>query len=808
MNLRKTSTTLLGIIAVALMGCTQQVSEPKPYNEGINVVPQPVELRQTQEGKLALTKKTVIVGEGEELQKIAQFFANKINASTGLGISVAERADAPKNAITLSLVGTDVVPQEEGYTLDVTPDQGVLIQASTPRGAFWGMQTLLQLLPAEVESASVVRGMDWSIPFVSIKDYPRFSYRGQHVDVGRHFMDVNEIKKTIDLLSMLKINKLHFHLVEDQGWRIEIKKYPKLTAEGATRIEGDGSTYGPYFYTQEEIKDIVAYADERFVEVIPEIELPGHSDAAVAAYPELGCHGADYPYEVRNVWSISTEIYCAGNDDVFTFLKDVIDEVLPLFHTDYFHIGGDEAWKDNWETCPKCRKRIRDNRLKNVEELQSWFIHQIEEYLVSKGKKMIGWEEILQGGLAPSAIVMSWTGEEGGIKSANMGHDVIMTPSWRGMYLDHYQGDPNVEPLAIGGYAPLSKVYAYDPIPEAIDADKRHHVLGVQVNLWSEYFYTQEQYEYMAQPRVAALSEIAWTPLDRKDYDDFVRRINNLQVRYDMHDYLYYIPQPEQGNNRSIDHVVFVGESVEIPFSTVYPVHKIMYTTDGSEPTADHGEEYTAPLTFTDNTTLKIRSVILSGKMSPVREIRIVKEEYAPAVAEETAGYQAGIKVQRADRKFESTDELLAADESDFMVSYVSGGSDIKNSAIAATKPPMYVKKTQDHLMDNILWSGMIYSGYINIPEGGVYRFSTTDSRLWIDGEVLIDNEGEIKKWPTRKDMTIALAKGLHQIQWTYIVEIHEGWPSAWSDVRLQWARFDKDEDLSFIPDDAFFYQP
>lgn len=807
MNLLKTSAAVLCLAAATLVGCTQQTAEPKPYNDGINVVPQPVELRQTQEGALKLTKKTTIVGQGEELQQIAHFFADKMNASTGLGISVAETTNAPKDAITLTLVGTDVVAEDEGYTLDVTPEQGIQIQASTPRGAFWGMQTLLQLLPAEIESPKVVGGMDWSVPFVSIKDYPRFAYRGQHMDVGRHFMDINEVKKTIDLLSMLKINKFHFHLVEDQGWRIEIKKYPKLTAEGATRIEGDGSTYGPYFFTQEEIKEIVAYADERFVEVIPEIELPGHSAAAVTAYPSLGCHGEDFPYEVRNIWGISTEIYCAGNDDVFAFLKDVIDEVIPLFHTDYFHIGGDEAWKNNWKQCPKCQKRMRDNGLKNVEELQSWFIHQIEEYLVAKGKKMIGWEEILQGGLAPSAIVMSWTGEEGGIKSANMGHDVIMTPSWRGMYLDHYQGDPNVEPLAIGGYAPLEKVYAYDPIPEAIDADKRHHVLGVQVNLWAEYFYSPEQYEYMSQPRVAALSEIAWTPLERKDYNDFLRRLNNLQVRYDMHDYLYFIPQPEQGNNRSIDHVAFVGESVEIPFSTVYPVHKIMYTTDGSEPTADHGNEYTAPLTFTDDTTLKIRSIILSGKMSPVREIKIEKQEYTPAVSTDLGAYKNGIKVMRSDKKYSSSDELLATPESEFMVTYVTGDPKSDKSAIAATKPPMYVKQTQDHVMDNILWSGLVYSGYINIPEDGIYRFSTTNNRLWIDDELLIDNEDKIKKWPTRTDKTIALAQGLHKVQWTHIVEVHEGWPSSWGDVRIQWARFDKDEDIKYVPDEAFYYQ-
>lgn len=797
---------LFAIVAATLLSCTQAPKKLKPYNEGINIIPRPVELQETGTERLRLTKGMTIVATSEELRPIATFFCDKINTSTGLGLQVKESSEDAKSSITLSLVSRDLVPEDEGYTLDATPAEGVRIQAATPRGAFWAMQTLLQLLPAEIESPKVVQGIDWSLPAVSIKDYPRFAYRGHLMDVGRHYIEVEDIKKVIDILSMLKINKLHFHLVEDQGWRIEIKKYPRLTEVGSVRVNGDGSTYGPLFYTQEEIKELVAYADERYVEIIPEIEIPGHSAAAVAAYPNLGCHGEEFPYQVRNIWSISTELYCAGNDEVLTFLKDVIDEVVPLFHTDYFHIGGDEAWKDNWKTCPKCQKRMRDNGLKTVEELQSWMVHQIEEHLVAKGKKMIGWEEILEGGLAPSAIVMSWTGEEGGIKSANMGHDVIMTPAYHDMYIDYYQGDPNIEPLAISGYVPLYKVYDYDPIPEGIEADKRHHVLGVQANLWGEYLYSTEQYEYMSQPRMAALAEIAWTPLERKDYEDFVRRINNVQVRYDMHDYLYYIPQPEQGDNKSINHVVFAGDSVQIPFSTVYPVHKIVYTTDGSEPTAEHGEEYTAPLTFRDNTTLKIRSVILSGKMSPVREIRIEKQAYAPAISTYLSGYKPGIQVMRTDRKFENSDELLATPASNFMITYVTDDPNSEKSAIAATKPPMYTVQTKDHVMDQILWSGMIYSGYLKIPEDGVYRFSTTNSRLWIDDELLIDNEDKIKKYPTGNDRTIALRKGLHKIRWTYIVEVRDGWATAWNDIRIKWARFDQDEKVTPIPDSLFYH--
>ncbi len=809
----KTSVLLLSLaLGTMFVSCSAEAKiEPKAYNDGIHVIPQPVEVTQTADGLYTLSKNTSFVVSGEGLTPVAEFFAGKIGTATGYDIKVKDASSDPRSEIALSLVGTDVVPQEEGYTLEVTTDGGIKIQASTPRGAFWGMRTLMQLLPAEIESPKAIKGMAWTMPLVSIVDYPRFAWRGQHVDVSRHFLPKEEILKTIDLLSMLKINKLHFHLVDDQGWRIEIKKYPRLTAEGATRTEGEGTTYGPFFYTQEEIKEIVAYADERFVEVIPEIELPGHSAAAVTAYPDLGCNGPDFPYEVRNIWGISTEIYSATNPRVFTFLKDVIDEVVPLFHTDYFHIGGDEADKRNWDADPKVHAFMKEKGIKDVHELQSWFIKQIEPYIVAKGKKMIGWEEILEGGLAPSAAVMSWTGEAGGIKSANMGHDVVLTPASHGLYLDHYQGDPNVEPLAIGGYSTIDKVYAYDPMPEEIAPENRHHVLGVQANLWAEYFYTPEQYEYMAQPRVAALAEIAWSPLEVKDFTSFLKRLDNWQARLDQIGWNYFIPQPEQGAeprlNQSIDHVTFVGESIEMPFSTVYPVDKIIYTTDGTDPDValDSVGVYADPLTFTASTTLKIRSVNASGRMSPVRTIEVVKADgYAPAVAEMSAELQKGLMVGRFDRQFKNSDELLAAPADSLKYAPAAKDPKGKSSIMIANRAPMYKNPTSDHVMSNLLYSGMIYEGYIDVPEDGVYRFSTTNNRLWIDDKEVINNDELPKKSP-RTDVTLALAKGLHSIKWTVVSEVRGGWPTGWSDGLVYWGRFDKDERLSPIPDDAFY---
>ena len=353
--------------------------------------------------------------------------------------------ETASNAIALLI--DESVEHEEGYTLEVTKDK-VTAKARTPQGLFYAMQSFLQLLPAEVESSTTVDGMAWVAPCVNIQDAPRFGYRGVMLDPCRHFIPVENVKKHIDVLALFKINRLHWHLTEDQGWRIEIKKYPKLAEIGSKRIDGEGTEYGG-FYTQEEIKEIVAYAAERFITVVPELEIPGHELAAIAAYPELSCKGDSIT--PRIIWGVEDIVMCPGKEETFRFLEDVIAEMIPLFPGTYFHIGGDECPKSSWKQCPLCQKRIREEGLKNEEELQSYVIRRIEKVLNGHGKRLIGWDEILEGGLAPSATVMSWRGEAGGIAAANMDHDVIMTPGSGGMYIDHYQGDPKIEPVAIGG---------------------------------------------------------------------------------------------------------------------------------------------------------------------------------------------------------------------------------------------------------------------------------------------------------------------------------------------------------------------
>lgn len=462
----------------------------------------------------------------------------------------------------------------EGYLLDISEVQ-IRIEAADVSGAFYGLQTLRQLLPVELDNFSEA-DETVGIPLVHIEDYPKFGYRGMHLDVGRHFFPKEFIKEYISYLAMLKMNYFHWHLTEDQGWRIEIKQFPRLMSHSAYRDETlighyndkpqrfDGKRYGGY-YTQEDIKEIVAYAAKHHITIIPEIEMPGHAQAAVSAYPELGCSGE--PVAVATKWGVFDNIYCP-NQKTFAFLRGVLDEVVELFPGEYIHIGGDEAPKKNWKSCSHCQKLIAQYNLKDEHGLQSWFIKEIEQYLNSKGKKIIGWDEILEGGLAPNATVMSWRGTQGGVEAANAGNDVIMTPTSHA-YFDYYQSEDSGEPLAIGGYLPLKKVYGFNPVPNELDAISAKHVIGAQGNVWTEYMKTEEQVQYMLFPRILAMSEVVWNGPTKdiettySEFVDRVERFNNrlkkLGINYANH--LYSISGKvikDEETLRSTGHVQFM----------------------------------------------------------------------------------------------------------------------------------------------------------------------------------------------------------------------------------------------------------
>jgi hexosaminidase len=496
----------------------------------VNIIPQPVSVKMpATAGKFTITAKTPIILAGSGLENSANFLNEYLKEVYGFTLNIQKKAGAT-GGIFLNFERMDH-PVTGAYTLEVKKN-GVYIGGDNEAGAFYGVQSLLQLLPVEKSSSL-------SIPYVSIKDYPRFEYRGLMLDVGRHFFDVDFVKRYIDYIALHKMNYFHWHLTEDQGWRIEIKKYPKLTSVGAYRdgtiighhpgTGNDSTRYGG-FYTQEQVKEVVAYATKRYVTVVPEIEMPGHSSAALTAYPYLGCTGG--PYQVKQNWGVHKDVYCAGNDSVFAFLQDVLDEVIPLFPAKFVHIGGDECPKDSWKACPKCQARIKTLGLKDEHELQSYFVQRMEKHINGKGKILVGWDEILEGGLAPNAVVMSWRGEKGGIEAAKQNHDVIMTPTTY-VYLDYAQTKKE-DSLVIGGFLPLEKVYSYDPIPKELTAAEAKHILGAQGNVWTEYMGNPRKVEYMLFPRATALSEVLWSPLSVKNYEDFKKRLLVQFKRFDL----------------------------------------------------------------------------------------------------------------------------------------------------------------------------------------------------------------------------------------------------------------------------------
>jgi len=539
------------ILAIALLfNCSIVIGQ-----NNLNLVPVPAELKMGK-GTFNVNWKTVIILEGSNLEKTAALFNDYLQLKAGFKLKTVKNYTG-HNAIRLNFERLDnEIPG--AYVLNID-DKGIYIAGDNENGVFYGIQTFMQLIPLSVNSKQQANG-EFNIPQLAITDHPRFPYRGMHLDVGRHFFPISFVKKYIDYLAAYKFNKFHWHLTEDQGWRIEIKKYPGLMKTGAWRngtligrYPGKGSdnkTYGGY-YTQAEIKEVVAYAKARYIDVIPEIEMPGHSSAAIAAYPWLSCFPAkptEIPAKmisqksideqkagriklVQETWGVFDDVFCAGKNSTFTFLENVIDEVSVLFPSKYFHIGGDESPKTHWKICAACQKRMKDNNLKDEHELQSWFVQRIEKYLNSKGKTMIGWDEILEGGLAPNAVVMSWRGEKGGIEAAKQKHQVIMTPG-NPVYFDHTQSK-NEDSVTFGGYNPIENVYTYEPVSKELSAEEGKYILGAQANMWTEYQSNTRKIEYQLFPRITALSEVLWSPKEKRDWKDFERRLPVIFERLD-----------------------------------------------------------------------------------------------------------------------------------------------------------------------------------------------------------------------------------------------------------------------------------
>lgn len=618
--MRKLNHTLLAsAIALACTACgTEQEA-----NYQVIPLPQEVSLTQAEPFKLG---ENILIAYPENnalLKRNAEFLSEYIQQSTGYAPQVKGMAEAEqvKNAITLGI--DPAIANKEGYVLTTTPE-GIRINGQTENGVFYGIQTLRKSIPAEAKGNAIL------VPAGEIKDEPRFPYRGMHLDVCRHFFPIEFVKKYIDLLALHNMNTFHWHLTDDQGWRIEIKKYPKLTEVGSMRNrtvvgragsgEYDNTPYGG-FYTQEQAKEIVKYAQERYITVIPEVDLPGHMLAALAAYPDMGCTGG--PYEVCPDWGVFKEVLCIGNDKTMQFLEDVMSEIVEIFPSEYIHIGGDEAPRTSWKKCPKCQARIKSEGLKAdknhtaEDRLQSYCMTRIEKFLNNKGRRIIGWDEILEGDVAPNATVMSWRGSAGGIKAAQLGHDVIMTPNTY-CYFDYFQtADTKDEPLGIGGYIPIEKVYGMEPT-ESLNDEQKKHILGVQANLWTEYIPTTEHVEYMVLPRMAALAEVQWTQPEKKDFKDFTQRLTRLMQFYQRDGLNYakhvfdlkteFTPDAEK-------------KAVVVTLSTIDNA-PIYYTLDSTEPT-NASLKYTEPIIVTETADFRAAAIRPEGKS------KIVEKEIA-----------------------------------------------------------------------------------------------------------------------------------------------------------------------------------
>ena len=607
-------------------------------NADFHVVPLPKEVKATQAGNFELDKQTLIAypSGDKELKRYAQLLADYIHEATGLKMTLTNMAVQRK---CIKLTRSLKHKNAEAYHIRVNSEI-VWLDGASDAGLFYAIQTFRKALPVG-PTQSVV------IPSTEVNDAPRFAYRGAHLDVSRHFVTPDSVCRFIDMLALHNINRLHWHITDDQGWRIEIKKYPRLTEIGSKRPETViGHNTGCYdgiphsgFYTQKDIRRIVDYAAERHITIIPEIDLPGHMQAALAAYPELGCTGG--PYEVWKMWGVSDHVLCAGNDRTFTFIENVLAEVVKLFPSQYIHIGGDECPKTQWEKCPKCQQRIRDNHLEAdgkhsaEERLQSYVIGRAEAFLKKHGRRIIGWDEILEGGLAPDATVMSWRGEGGGIEAARQGHDVIMTPNTY-CYFDYYQSDQKeLEPEAIGGYVPIERVYSYEPASPQLTPEEQRHILGVQANCWTEYMKTYRQVEYMELPRMAALSEVQWCAPEQKDFDAFIQRLQRLVSVYRLKGYNYAKVIYRVKKETKVD---TAAHAIMVSLSTCdgAPVY---YTLDGTTPTPQSAR-YERPIPIRQDAQLRAVAVRPGETTPEVAQTFHFNKATASPVSLETAPHR------------------------------------------------------------------------------------------------------------------------------------------------------------------------
>ena len=729
--MKKLSTLILLAI---LLGCQNEAPRDLP----IAIIPVPQQI-SAPNGNYKIPAKPRVYAQDEEAKRIIQLFLDAANTEADF-IEEPTKADW-QILISDSAIGSS---NEEEYKLDIYSN-AILLQANSHAGLFYGVQSLLQLLPANKPTQY--------LPLLSITDSPAFVWRGMHLDVARHFFPIDFIKKYLDMMAMYKMNRFHWHLTEDQGWRIEIKKYPLLTEKGAWRDETlighysdqphqfDGKRYGG-FYTQEQVKEIVAYAAERYITVVPEIEMPGHATAALFAYPEFA--NDEGPEKVATLWGVFDDIF-SPEEKTFVFLEDVLNEVMDLFPGEYIHIGGDEAPKVKWKESQYAQELIKREGLADEFELQSWFIRRVEKIINARGKKLLGWDEILEGGLSPTATVMSWRGEAGGIEAAKHGNDVVMTPGFA-LYFDHYQGDPQFEPTVIGGLTTLADVYKYHPLPVELSAEEQSHILGAQANVWTEYIPTSDQVEYMVFPRMLALSEVVWSGEKKKNYENFLSRLAYHLPLLEAKNINYRLPEPMGLGGNSVQ----LESSFELNLQSILPNAEIRYTLDGTLPNA-RSALYSKPvrIEIPMDASLKVMAIAISekGRQSAPAVGTYTRQDPLPAMQIDDAKNTVGLTAQYFKQNFRTVSQLADA------------------------KPVTSYKLTIPQIPAEVTEAvfGLKIDGIFVAKEAGIYEFELTSddgSMLKIGNREVINHDG--LHGPSAKNGQIALQEGNHQFQILY----------------------------------------
>lgn len=735
-------------IVLCLLGCSHQSCQEQQRDDDIHIIPIPKKIDK-RKGFFLINASTNIYSNQLVGSILIDSIINRLNIPL-----IKSKKNIPENSIFLEYKN-DLLAEE--YIIDIS-SECAKISASTNTGMYYGIQSFFQLLPTEIDHQDK-HSDSYYLPCIYIRDYPQMEYRGILIDVCRHFFSVDEIKKQIAIMGSLKLNKLHLHLTDNQGWRIEIKKYPELINTSAIAETYNGEKYGPYYYTQDDIREIISYANLHHIEVIPEIEFPGHSLSALVPFPHFSCSGG--PFKSEQVFGFEENVFCVGNEDVYTFMQDVLTEIAGLFPSAYIHIGGDECSKKHWKLCPKCQSKAKELGLKEgkhsvEEQLQSYAIHRIQDFISSKlNKKMIGWHEVLEGGISKDVTIMSWRDPQIGYSAAKEGYKVIMAPMPEGFYLCDYQGGVEVEPAASGEFSSLKQLYNYIPTPEP---DCKSNIIGLEACAWTEWCPDVKRLEYMMYPRVIALAENAWCNQDQKDWTGFQKRLDSMQIRLKYQGVNFHIPMPE---GVATQNRVFNQDTVVIQLENSRSL-PMVYTIDGTVPTI-HSTLLPNRLILDHSCCLKVATVASGNLLSPVRLIDIDKQEKPIKAVQASFN---GIRLKIADGLFKTDKDYdRAIFHTDTIISSLAD----------------YNKDKFDYRRPSLA----VYSGFIHVSETKVYTFESNVDELWIANKRLIYNPTSSRFYAQKSQ--IFLEKGFHQFKLVFSNRLKEGFATCWYDIDFKY---------------------